>query len=160
VSPRPILFGGGQENGFWPGTINVAAVAGFGEAMTLAAQDIDVDCERIALLAGRLESGLLQAFPGSVRNGAPDARVVHCVNICFAGIKGETLMALLSEAGVAASFGSACASMKGKPSHVLTAMGFSAEQARQCVRFGLGRFTTSDEIENTLRIAENIAHSS
>jgi len=157
VSPRPILFGGGQEDGLWPGTLNVAAVAGFGEAMSIAMQDLEADQRRIGPMAERLETGMRLTFPGSVRNGAPSARVPHCVNLCFEGIKGETLMALLAEAGVAASFGSACASMKGRPSHVLIAMGLSAERARQCVRFGLGRFTTTDEIERTLRIAAEIA---
>jgi len=157
VAPKPILFGGGQEGGLWPGTLNVAAIAGFGEAMSLAAAEWQTDLQRLEPLAERLSQGCMRLFPGTIRNGDVAALVPHCVSLCFAGIKGETLMALLAEAGVAASFGSACASMKGRPSHVLTAMGLSPQRARQSIRFGLGRFTTSHDIDRTLAILERIA---
>jgi cysteine desulfurase len=157
VRPRPLIGGGGQEGGLWPGTVNVAAVAGFGVAMELAGAMLADDVARIGTLSRRLADGLVDAFPGSRRNGDPDHTVPHCVSMTFAGVAGETLVSALARAGVAASLGSACAGEAAKPSHVLLAMGRTPDEARATVRFGLGRATTDDDVAQALAAARELA---
>jgi cysteine desulfurase len=94
-------------------------------------------------------------FPGTRRNGSP--AVPQCANLTFEGIRGETLLSVLFRAGVAASHGSACAALEGKPSHVLAALGLPIEAARRTLRFGLGRFTTPEEIAYVLDTASGFA---
>lgn len=144
--PHALTFGGGQEGGVWPGTAPVALAVGFARAISLAEAEREADLKRIAGLSEALWEGIRRAWRGSRRNGYGDSRVVpHCLNVTFEGVEGETVMARLASAGVAASFGSACASDAARPSHVLIAMGLSPEEARRTIRFGLGRFTTADE---------------
>jgi cysteine desulfurase len=151
--PRPILYGGGQEDGLWPGTVNAAAVVGLARALRLAVDERDGDCRRVAALASRLWEGLVGVFPGSQRNGDPARCVPQCLSVRLEGIAGETLLSALARAGVAASLGSACATESAEPSHVLTAMGLSRTEARRTLRFGLGRFTTLDDVEAALEVA-------
>jgi cysteine desulfurase len=155
--PRPLILGGGQGDGQWPGTLNVPAIAGFACALELAVAERDADAARIAPLARRLADGMAEAFPGTVRNGAPAQTVCHCVSLAFEGVPGETLLSALARAGVAASFGSACTTESSEPSHVLTAMGRTVAQARRTLRFGLGRFTTAGEIEYAVDVAKDVA---
>lgn len=157
VRPRPLIGGGGQEGGLWPGTVNVAAVAGFGLAMELAGAHLVEDVARIDVLGRRLAEGLADAFPGSRRNGDPDRTVPHCVSMTFATVAGETLVSALARAGVAASLGSACAGEAAKPSHVLLAMGRTPDEARATVRFGLGRTTTDEDVDQALAVARELA---
>ncbi len=157
ILPRPLLGGGGQESGLWPGTVNVAAVAGFGLAMELACAGQAQECDRVRVLGDRLVQGLVDAFPGSFRNGPPDQVVPHCVSMTFVGVPGETLVAALARAGVAVSLGSACAGKAAKPSHVLLAMGLTPDQARSTLRFGLGRFTTLADIDQALDVVRQVA---
>jgi len=156
-SPGPLLFGGQQEQGLWPGTANVVAATGFGKALRIVDEDLDSDNERIGGLADLLESGLKEAFPGTVRNGDPSFAVPHCLSLRFKGVSGETLLSRLAAKGIGASFGSACASSTGRPSHVLTAMGLSPADARKTLRFGIGRMTTRKEIEYTLDVARDLS---
>lgn len=153
--PRPLLFGGGQEGGVWPGTVPVALAAGFARAMTLAEAERGADSERIAGLGAALWDGIREAFPGSRRNG--QGTVPHCWSVTFQGVEGETVMARLASAGVAASFGSACSTDAASPSHVLIAMGLAPEEARRTIRFGLGRFTTREEVSHTLEVLARLA---
>ena len=157
VVPRPLLGGGGQEGGLWPGTVNVAAVAGFALALELAVRERAADCDRIRALSDRLAAGLIDAFPGSRRNGAPDRTVPHCVSLTFAGVGGETLVSALARGGVAAALGSACAGEAAKPSHVLEALGLSREDVRATLRFGLGRFNTDVDVDRALAVAGEVA---
>lgn len=150
VRPRPILFGGGQEGGLWPGTLNVPAVVGLGVAMGLADADLDADTARIDALSRAFLEGLGGILPSVTRNGDPVRTVPHCLSLTFPTMAGETLLSFLARAGVAASLGSACAAEAAKPSHVLEALGLPAEAARRTLRFGLGRFTTADEIDLAL----------
>jgi len=149
IRPRPLLFGGGQEGGLWPGTVNVPAVVGFGEAMRLCEADLESDDARITTLSQALLDAIREAFPGSARNGDPTRSVPHCLSVTIDGVAGETLVALLAREGVGAALGSACATEAAKPSHVLAAMGIDPARARRTLRFGLGRFTTAEEIAFT-----------
>lgn len=155
VRPRPLVFGGGQEEGLWAGTLNVPAVAGFALAMHLAVDEREADCDRIRVLSDRLVAGLASAFPGTVRNGRDP--IPHCASVLFAGASGETLLTALARAGVAASFGSACADEASKPSHVLSALGLSPAEARRTLRFGLGRFSTDADIDRTVEVVREMA---
>ncbi len=156
--PRPLTFGGGQEGGTWPGTVPVALAVGFARAMDLAEAEREADCARVAGLRSALWEGLCAAWPGSRHNGPADGRTVpHCLSVTFEGVEGETVMARLAAAGVAASFGSACSTDAARPSHVLTAMGLSPEEARRTIRFGLGRFTTREEVAHAVEVLAGLA---
>jgi len=157
VRPAPRIFGGGQEGGVWPGTVNVAATVGFGHAMELAGSEPDNGIERVRGLSMALERGVRSVFPATSRNGEDGYALPHCLSLVFKDVSGETVMSTLSGNGIAASFGSACASQDGSPSHVLTAMGISPADARRTIRFGPGRFTTSEEIDYTLDVIERLA---
>jgi cysteine desulfurase len=149
IRPRPVLFGGGQEGGMWPGTLNVPAVVGRGEGRRLCQAELDADVARITALSQALLDGIRAAFPGSVRNGDPSRAVPHCLSVMVDGVAGETLVALLAREGVGAALGSACATEAAKPSHVLAALGIDSSRIRRTLRFGLGRFTTAEEIAFT-----------
>lgn len=153
--PRPLVFGGGQEDGVWAGTLNVPSIAGFALAMRLAVDEREADCARIRGLSDRLVAGLADAFPGTERNGHDP--IPHCVSVLFANVSGETLLLALARAGVAASFGSACADEASKPSHVLSALCLSPAEARRTLRFGLGRFTTDAEIDRVVEVVRGLA---
>ncbi len=156
--PRPLTFGGGQEGGTWPGTAPVALAAGLARALSLAEAEREADAVRVVALGAALWEGIRAAWPGSRRNGPVDGRTVpHCVSVTFEGVEGETVMARLAAAGVAASFGSACSTGASRPSHVLTAMGMSPAEARRTIRFGLGRFTTSDEVTHVVETLSALA---
>lgn len=156
--PRPLTFGGGQEGGVWPGTAPVALAVGFATAMALAEAERESDRARVAGLRSALWDGIRAAWPGSRPNGPADGRTVpHCLSVTFEGVEGETVMARLASAGVAASFGSACSTDAARPSHVLAAMGFSPEEARRTIRFGLGRFTTREEVAHAIEALAGLA---
>ncbi len=146
IRPRPILFGGGQEDGLWPGTLNVWAVVGLAEALRLCEAEREPDGARIAALAADLQGHVLRYFPGSRQNGDAARTVPHCLSLTFQGVAGETLVAHLAREGVGAALGSACAAEAARPSYVLAALGLDPAEARRTLRFGLGRFTTAGEI--------------
>lgn len=159
ILPRPIVVGGGQEEGIWAGTVNVPAVAGFGLAMELASANLEGESSKISALASELERGIKEALPGSFRNGRAGTRVDHIVSMTVQGVSGETLIAALGRAGVAASVGSACSgtgSGPAQPSYALLAIGLTRQQARSTLRFGLGRFTTLDDINAALHVINNL----
>jgi cysteine desulfurase len=145
---RPQQHGGGQERGLRPGTLNVSGIVGLGAAAELAAQELPEEAARIAALRDRLQSGLEEALDGLRVNGDPNARLPGNLSLTIEGVEAEALMTELP--GVAVSAGSACSSGDARPSHVLTAIGLSAEQARSTLRFGVGRFNHEDEIDRVL----------
>lgn len=147
----PFLFGGHHQRGFRPGTENVPGIVGMGKAAELARLALDADSQRIAVLRDRLERGLLSQIPDSRVNAARAPRTPNTTNISFAGIEGEALVIALDLRGIAVSTGAACSSGAVEPSHVLTAIGLSAAEARSCIRFSLGRHTTEAEIDFALR---------
>ena len=151
VGLRPLLHGGGQERDRRSGTHNVAGIVAMAAAMRATVEQRDADVARVSARRDRLADSLMHAVPGAVETGVRSTKVAGNCHLRFPGIESETLLLLLDEAGVAAAAGSACAAGATEPSHVLTAMGLSAEEARSSVRFSLGPGTTDDEINLALK---------
>ncbi|MEZ5286189.1 MAG: cysteine desulfurase family protein [Vicinamibacterales bacterium] len=137
------MRGGGQERGLRGGTLNVPGIVGFGAASALAVQDLDADGARLAELGDRLWRRLAETIAGVWLNGAVTPRLPGSLNVTFDGIDGEGLLVALTE--VAASSGAACTSAE--PSHVLTALGLDRGRALASLRFGLGRATTAQDVD-------------
>lgn len=144
VRLAPLFDGGGHERGFRSGTIAVPLVVGMGEACRIAAEEMESDNLRILALRERLHAGL-NSLEGLKLNGHPAERLAGNLNLSFSRVDGEALMMSMRE--VAVSSGSACSSSNPEPSHVLRAMGLDEDMARASLRFGLGRFTTEEEID-------------
>lgn len=138
------MFGGGQEDGLRPGTLNVPGIVGFGEASRLCQLELSSEAERVQRLRDRFESELLATVPAVRVNGALDARLPGNSSLTFPGIDTEALIANVPE--LALSVGSACNSGALEPSYVLTALGMSREEAYQTLRVGIGRFTQEKDI--------------
>lgn len=143
---QQLLYGGHHQRGFRPGTENVAAIVGFGKAADLARQSLTDEAARISVLREQLERGLLERIPHTRVNGGNAPRTPNTTNIMFSGIEGEALVIALDLKGIACSVGAACSSGAVEPSHVLTAIGLSQEEAKSSLRFSLGRYTTAAEI--------------
>lgn len=149
---RQFLFGGHHQRGFRPGTENVPGIIGLGKAAELARLSLERDASRIAALRDRLEDGLLARIPDSHANASAAPRTPNTSNLTFPGIEGEALVISLDLKGLACSTGAACSSGAVEPSHVLTAIGLPAAEARASIRFSLGRHTTDAEIDAALEI--------
>jgi len=149
---RQFLYGGHHQRGFRPGTENVAGIVGLGKAAELARVALVEDAARISALRDRLEQGLLARVPDSHANAAAAPRTPNTSNFTFPGIEGEALVIALDLKGLACSTGAACSSGAVEPSHVLTAIRLSAAEARACIRFSLGRRTTTSEIDAALEL--------
>ncbi|OLP59796.1 cysteine desulfurase [Xaviernesmea oryzae] len=148
LMPAPLMRGGGQEKGHRSGTENAAAIAGFGAAADMAAQDIEARMAGIAALRDRLEEGLRTAAPDLLIHGARVPRIGNTSLVTLPGLKGETLQIALDLEGIAVSSGSACSSGKVGRSPVLDAMGFTAEEG--ALRLSLGAATTADEVDRVI----------
>ncbi len=144
------LQGGGHEQGWRSGTLNVPGIVGLGKACSLAAESMQAENERLALLRNRLEQGLL-ALPETYVNGDKQNRLSHVSNISFRYVPHQALITGVTK-HIAVSSGSACASASGQPSHVLLAMGRGSQIARSSLRFSLGRFTTEEEINTVIEL--------
>jgi cysteine desulfurase len=149
---RQLLFGGHHQRGFRPGTENVAGIVGLGKAAELAKLSQAQDASRIGQLRDKLEQGLLTRVPHSFANAVNAPRTPNTCNMVFPGIEGEAMIISLDLKGLACSTGAACSSGAIEPSHVLTAIGLSASQARASIRFSLGRHTSEAEIDAALEI--------
>jgi cysteine desulfurase len=147
-----LLYGGHHQRGFRPGTENVAGIVGFGKAAEIARKSLETDSARIAALRDKLEQGLLQRVPSSQVNGSRASRTPNTANLMFPGIEGEALLIALDLKDLACSVGAACSSGAVEPSHVLTAIGLSQEQAKSSLRFSLGRGTTAADIDFALNV--------
>jgi cysteine desulfurase len=155
VSITAQMDGGGHERGMRSGTLNVPGIAGFGKACELCGQEHETDDRRIVSLRDRLENALLH-IEGSSVNGSRDRRLPQITNMSFAGVDGEALLAGLGK-DVALSSGSACTSASPEPSYVLKALGLDDELAYSSLRFGLGRYTTEEEIDYAIgRVGETV----
>jgi cysteine desulfurase len=149
---QQLLYGGHHQRGFRPGTENVAGIVGLGKAAEIARDSLTRDAKHISVLRDKLERGLLGRIPHVRVNGSLAARTSNTTNIMFAGIEGEALVIALDLKGLACSVGAACSSGAVEPSHVLTAIGLSQEEAKSSLRFSLGRHTTESEIDFALEV--------
>jgi cysteine desulfurase len=138
VQLEPVLHGGGQELGRRSGTHNVMGAVGMAAAAQATVEDRKRFVETVGAARVGFETRLREAFPDLEVNAPPDARLVQHTHVRFPGIRNETALVRLDQAGVAASAASACQSGAATASHVLTAMGMSADDARQCLRFSFG----------------------
>lgn len=143
---EPIFFGGGQENGLRPGTTNVPAIVGFGEACILAKESVIEEANRIGYLRDLFETCLLKEIPSLTINCKKASRLPNTSSLTFQGIDADALLFNLPD--VMMGTGSACTSGTVEPSHVLQAIGLSRENARSTIRASLGRYTTDADILN------------
>ncbi len=146
----PYLVGGHQERGRRGGTENVPYIVGFGRAAELALAHFDEENRRVRALRDRLEARVLAAIPQSARNGAQEPRLPNTANLAFPAVEAEAMLMLLDQLGICAAGGSACTTGSLEPSHVLTAMGLSAAQARGSIRFSLGRVIREADVDYLL----------
>ena len=149
---KKLLYGGHHQRGFRPGTENVPGIVGLGKAAELARMALNSDSARVSSLRDKLEHGLLARVPDAHANAANAPRTPNTTNITFPGLEGEALIIALDLKGLACSTGAACSSGAVEPSHVLTAIGLSAPDARSSIRFSLGRHTTEAEIDAAFEI--------
>lgn len=155
VRIAPMIDGGGHERGMRSGTLPVPLVVGFGKACELCEQEMTGEARRLAAMRDRLEAGIMNGLDEVYLNGHPTQRLPHNLNVSFAYVEGESLLMGLKE--IALSSGSACTSATLEPSYVLRALGVGSDLAHSSIRFGLGRFTTDDEVDYTIkRIIETV----
>jgi cysteine desulfurase len=143
------MDGGGHERGMRSGTLNVPGIVGFGKACEIARTDMAADTERISKLRDKLENALKQIDESYV-NGNTAHRLPHVSNISFKYVEGEGLMMGFNQ-NIALSSGSACTSASLEPSYVLKALGLGDDLAHSSLRFGLGRYTTEEQIDYTIK---------
>lgn len=144
VRIEPIISGGGQERGLRSGTLAPPLIVGFGEAARLARQELSYDYAHVSALSQRLRDRLLSEIDHVLVNGDPTG-YPGCTNLSFQYIEGESLLMALKD--ICLSSGSACTSASLEPSYVLRALGLDDENAHSSLRFGIGRFTTEEEID-------------
>ncbi|XP_066581827.1 cysteine desulfurase, mitochondrial isoform X2 [Prorops nasuta] len=149
VRVEALQSGGGQERGMRSGTVPAPLAVGLGAACDLAKIEMDYDHKYIKNLSHRLIQKITSHLSHVIRNGDPISWYPGCVNLSFAYVEGESLLMALKD--VALSSGSACTSASLEPSYVLRAIGASEDLAHSSIRFGIGRFTTIDEIDYTAR---------
>jgi cysteine desulfurase len=147
---KPLLYGGHHERDRRPGTENVPGIVGLGMAAELAWAHLEENALRVAGLRDRLERGILEQVPQVSVNGDPQRRLPNTSNLCFDYVEGEGFVIAMDLKGIACSTGAACSSGAVEPSHVLSAIGRTPEQARSSIRFSLGRYNTAEDIDATL----------
>ncbi|MDD3760560.1 MAG: IscS subfamily cysteine desulfurase [Acidithiobacillus sp.] len=144
------IHGGGHERGMRSGTLPTHQIVGMGAAAELAVRSMESDNRRIRQLRDRLLEGIMSRVDEVYINGDMEHRVPHNLNLSFAFVEGESLIMALK--GIAVSSGSACTSASLEPSYVLRALGKSDELAHSSIRFGIGRYTTEEEIDETIAL--------
>jgi cysteine desulfurase len=157
VKLKPCIIGGGHERGVRSGTHNVPGIVGLATAFELAVQEREEESRRVAALRDRLESRLIEEIEGLVVNGDREHRLPNNLSVSIPYVDGEAL--LLSLDDVAVSSGSACKSQTAGTSHVIKALGREEDDGRGTIRFGLGRWTTEEEIDFAVgRVSETVNH--
>ena len=153
----PMIDGGGHERGMRSGTLPVPLIVGFGKACELCEQEMESETARLKGLRDRLHEGITSALEEVYLNGHPTERLPGNLNLSFAYVEGEALLMGVKE--IALSSGSACTSATLEPSYVLRALGVGSDLAHSSIRFGLGRFTTPEEVEYTIdRMIKAVNH--
>lgn len=141
------LDGGGHERGMRSGTLNVPGIVGFGAAAAIAQAEMEADMAKARALRDRLQKAIEAELDEVYINGTMEHRLPHNLNISFAYVEGESLLMGIND--IAVSSGSACTSATLEPSYVLKALGAGDDLAHSSIRFGIGRFTTEEEIDYT-----------
>ncbi len=149
VRLAPLIHGGGHERGMRSGTLNVPGIVGFGKAAEIAVQKMKSDHDRVFKLREKLWDGIRSQLDEVYLNGHPTERLDNNLNVSFAFVEGESLMMGMKE--LAVSSGSACTSASLEPSYVLKSVGVGEDLAHTSIRFGLGRFTTEEEIDFAIK---------
>ncbi len=142
------MDGGGHERGMRSGTLNVPSIVGLGKACEICMHEMESEAKRLSVMRDRLENSLLELEEAYV-NGNREHRLPHTSNISFKYVEGEGLMMGFNK-NIALSSGSACTSASLEPSYVLKALGLGDDLAHSSLRFGLGRFTTDEQIDFTI----------
>jgi cysteine desulfurase len=145
------MDGGGHERGMRSGTLNVPGIVGFGKACEICMQEMDSEAKRLSGLRDKLQKSLLE-LEESYANGNQEHRLPHVANISFKYVEGEGLMMAMKD--LAVSSGSACTSASLEPSYVLKSLGLSDDLAHSSIRFGLGRFTTEEEVDYAIEVTK------
>jgi cysteine desulfurase len=143
------MDGGGHERGMRSGTLNVPGIVGLGKACEIAYNEMDSEAARLSALRDKLQNALTQLEESYV-NGNVEHRLPHVANISFKYVEGEGLMMAMKD--LAVSSGSACTSASLEPSYVLKSLGLSDDLAHSSIRFGLGRFTTEEEVDYAIEV--------
>jgi cysteine desulfurase len=142
------MDGGGHERGMRSGTLNVPGIVGFGKACEICRTEMEEETKRVSALRDKLETALMKTEEAYI-NGSTQHRLPHVTNISFKYVEGEGLLMGFNK-DIAVSSGSACTSASLEPSYVLKALGLGDDLAHSSLRFGLGRFTTEDQIDYTV----------
>lgn len=150
VRLEALFSGGGQERGMRSGTLPTPLVVGFGEAAKLAQLDMTKDASRIRYLADKFMKAIHDNVKDVFLNGDREQRWPGCINLSFAYIEGESMIMAIKN--LAVSSGSACTSASLEPSYVLRSIGVGEELAHTSIRFGIGRFTTEEEVDEAIKI--------
>lgn len=145
------MDGGGHERGMRSGTLNVPGIVGLGKACELCGQEMESEAKRLSALRDKLQSALT-VLEESYVNGNVEHRLPHVANISFKYVEGEGLMMAMKD--LAVSSGSACTSASLEPSYVLKSLGLSDDLAHSSIRFGLGRFTTEEEVDYAIEVTK------
>ena len=157
-NPRVLLAeqisGGGHERGMRSGTLNVPGIVGFGKAAAICKAEMAADADRLRMLRERLNEKFHENLDEIYINGSMEHRLPHNLNISFAYVEGESLLMGIND--VAVSSGSACTSASLEPSYVLKALGAGDDLAHSSIRFGLGRWTTEEEVDYVVDKLTNV----
>ncbi len=150
VALKPLIIGGGQERGLRSGTENIASAVGLAKALDIAQKNRQVEQKRISELRQAFLDKLI-GIPGVSINGSKKHQSPHIASLTFEGRDNERLMMELDEAGIQVAAGSACSAANTEPSHVLSAIGLTDEQARSTLRFSFGRQTTAADLDKVAK---------
>ena len=150
------IDGGGHERGMRSGTLNVPGIVGFGKACEICMNEMEEETKRVSKLRDKLENALLK-IEEAYLNGDKEHRLPHVTNISFKYVEGEGLMMGFNK-NIAVSSGSACTSASLEPSYVLKALGLGDDLAHSSLRFGLGRYTTEEQIDYTIEQVTNTVY--
>jgi len=154
---QPLFYGGRHERSRRAGTENLPGIVGLGKSAEIAREGFsDSSVERMAGLRDRLERGIVESVEQIGVNSSDAPRVPNTTNIYFDCIEGEAMVIALDLKGLSVSTGAACSSGAIEPSHVLTAMGLSADRARASIRFSLGKQNTADDVDFALSLVPEV----
>ncbi|MGV0349308.1 cysteine desulfurase family protein [Corynebacterium guaraldiae] len=148
-APLPLAFGGGQERGIRPGTVDVASASALAAALRESVAEMEQEDTRLSTLRDKLKAGIEDSIDNVIINSAEPTLASH-LHVSFPGTDGDSLIMLLDASGIEASAGSACHAGVNRMSHVLEAMGIDEEHGRGSLRFSLGRLTTDEDIDVVL----------